>query len=258
MRSAGTFQVVIDETDKMIQVLKDEEAADIEQREWCKDETFKKEMEKSRYEYKIEKTEAEIAKLTEKKEELEASIIATQGEIDQTREEISEMESTRAEEHDAFVEAKDMDEKAIELLDMAKEHMSDFYKKNEIDMGRIQGSTKLLQQEPEFPVDPDQAPDATFSDAGNSKGQSKGIISILTLLVEDLLAEAAKGIKAEDEAKALFENQVRTAKKLIGEPGRGELSGRWSSGTEYYSPAGGTPPPGQPREDQGRAPSRGG
>jgi len=215
VRSAGAFKVVIDEIDKMIQVLKDEEAADIEQRDWCKEETFKKEQEKSRYEYKIEKTEAKIVKLTEKKEELEAAIIQTQKEIDMTHEEITEMEATRTEEHDAFLEAKDLDEKAIELLNTAIDHLSAFYKKNEIDMGEIQGSSKFLQQGPEFEVSEDQAPDATFSDAGHRKGQSKGIISILTMLVEDLTSEIKNGIAAEDKAQAEFEKAVHTAKELI-------------------------------------------
>merc|ERR1719326_583932 len=111
----------------MIKVLKDEEAEDIDQRDWCKDTTFEKEQEKSRYEYKIEKTEAKIVKLTEKKEELEAAIIQTQKEIDMTHEEITEMEATRTEEHDAFLEAKDLDEKAIELLNTAIDHLSAFY-----------------------------------------------------------------------------------------------------------------------------------
>merc|ERR1719262_672638 len=132
-----------------------------------------------------------------------------------THEEITEMEATRTEEHDAFLEAKDLDEKAIELLNTAIDHLSAFYKKNEIDMGEIQGSSKFLQQGPEFEVSEDQAPDATFSDAGHRKGQSKGIISILTMLVEDLTSEIKNGIAAEDEAQAEFEKQVHTAKELI-------------------------------------------
>ena len=47
VRSAGAFKVVIDEIDKMMQVLKDEEAADVELRDWCQEETFKGEQERS-------------------------------------------------------------------------------------------------------------------------------------------------------------------------------------------------------------------
>jgi len=58
--SAGNFGVIIDEVEKMIQVLKDEETTDIDQRDWRKETT-----------YQVEKIEAKITKLTETKEELE-------------------------------------------------------------------------------------------------------------------------------------------------------------------------------------------
>jgi len=85
--------VVIDEVEKMIQVLKDEEQQDIDQRDWCKETTFVKETEASRYAYKIEKTEARITKLNEKKAELEDAIVATDAEILATQEEVAAMEA---------------------------------------------------------------------------------------------------------------------------------------------------------------------
>ena len=86
-------------------------------------------------------------------------------------------------------------------------------------MREIQGSMKLLQRQgPEFEISEDQAPVATFSDKGNNKNQSKGTISILTMLVEDLKAELTNGIKAEDAAIASYEKQVHSAKELIQVP----------------------------------------
>merc|ERR1719261_2383557 len=205
VRSAGQFDVVIAEIDKMIQVLKDEEAADIEQRDWCKEETFKKEQEKSRYEYKIEKTEAKIVKLTEKKEELEAAIIETDAQILSTHEDLQEMEATRTEENAQFKQAKSDDEAAIELLGQAIEHLSAYYKNNKIDIGPVQGSVKGLLQEP----------DATFSDKGKRKNESKGIISILTMIKEDLEAEIANGIKAEEMSQRDYAKAKAAALKLI-------------------------------------------
>jgi len=81
-------------------------------------------------------------------------------------------------------------------------------------MGPIQGSVKLLQ-EPEFEVSQWQAPDATFSDKGARKNQSKGIIGILTMLKEDLEDEVKNGVKDEIAAQAEFEKQVAAAKALI-------------------------------------------
>ena len=45
----------------------------------------------------------------------------------------------------------------------------------------------MLLQEPVFKVSADQAPDASFSGKGSHKGESKGIVSILTMIIEDLV-----------------------------------------------------------------------
>merc|ERR1719379_2931254 len=73
-------------------------------------------------------------------------------------------------------------------------------------MGEVQGSTKLLQ---------DDAPDATFSSAGSRKGQNKGIVSILTMLKEDLQDEIKNGAKEEAATHAKFEAAVADAKATI-------------------------------------------
>merc|ERR1719460_2400599 len=135
--SAGNFGVIIDEVEKMIQVLKDEETTDIDQRDWCKETTFVKETEASRYSYKIEKTEAKITKLTEQKEDLEDAIVATDAEILATHEELDEATATRTAENGAFNQAKSDDEQAAGLLGVAIGHMSAFYKNEGIDQGEI-------------------------------------------------------------------------------------------------------------------------
>merc|ERR1719265_855630 len=211
----GNFDVVVQEVDKMIQILKDEENTDIDQRDWCKETTFVKETEASRYSYKIEKTEAKITKLTEQKEELEDAIVATDAEILATHEELDEMEATRTAENGAFLQAKSDDEAASGLLGVAIGHLSAFYKNEGIDQGEIQGSVQLLQKQPEFDVSEDQAPDASFSSSDKSSGESKGIVSIMTMLKEDLEDEIKNGIKNEEESQTSYAAQRGAAEKLI-------------------------------------------
>merc|ERR1719240_2152061 len=82
-------------------------------------------------------------------------------------------------------------------------------------MGEVQGSINLLQKRaPVFEVSADQAPDATFTSAGKSAGASKGIISTLTMIKEDLDDEISNGVKQEEEDQAEFEAQLTAAKKL--------------------------------------------
>merc|ERR1719502_654525 len=197
LRTGGHFDAVIAEIDKMMATLKEEEKGDIEQRDWCKEETFKNEQEASRYEYKIERTDAKIMKLTSKLEELEGTLQATIASILATKDDIKAMEDARKEQHAAFESAKSDDEGAVALLAAAIEAMSAFYKNNKIDQGEIQGAAQALIQQPVFEVSADQAPDASFSSAGKSGGESKGIVSIMTMIKEDLEDEISNGIKDE-------------------------------------------------------------
>merc|ERR1719335_1649753 len=93
--------------------------------------------------------------------------------------------------------------------------MTAFYKNNKIGMGEIQGAAQALVQEPVFEVSADQAPDATFTSSGKSSGESKGIVSIMTMIKEDLEDEISNGVKAEEETQAKFEEQMGNANKLL-------------------------------------------
>merc|ERR1719146_50360 len=210
----GHFDKVIKKIDEMIQTLKDEEQEDIKQRDWCKDEYHLNSEEKNDLKWKIKNNDARIVKLTQIIESLIEEIEATVKEIEATKAQIKQMEEERTAEHEEFQVAKSDDEAAIELLEKAKELLSSYYKKHEVDMGPVQGSMKLLQG-PEFEISQDQAPDATFSDKGARKNESKGIIQILTMLKEDLEAEIKNGVKDEIAAQGEFEKQVASAKALI-------------------------------------------
>merc|ERR1719265_3147727 len=203
LRTGGHFDAVVSEIDKMIAVHKGEEQDDIEQRDWCKEETFKNEQEAARLTYKIEKHVSKLSKLNKKLEDLEATKAETVSQIQQTNEDIAKMEESRIAEHNQFQAAKSDDEQASQLLAAAIEAMSAFYKNNGIDTGAIQGGENALLQsaEPVFERSADEAPDASFSSAGKSGGESKGIISLMTMIKEDLDDEVSNGVKSEKKAQ---------------------------------------------------------
>jgi len=64
-------------------------------------------------------------------------------------------------------------------------------------------------------VSADQAPEADFSSAGKSAGQSKGIISMMTMIKEDLETEVKNGIEAEATAQLDFEAALAAAETLL-------------------------------------------
>merc|ERR1719161_2014338 len=80
----GHFDKVIEEIDKMIAELKEEEKADIKQRDWCKDEYQEVSEEKAELDWLIKNNEAMIVKLTAIIESLIEEIAETVKSIEET------------------------------------------------------------------------------------------------------------------------------------------------------------------------------
>merc|ERR1719335_813415 len=95
--------------------------------------------------------------------------------------------------------------------------MADYYKKNGIKMGPIQGNGRgnLLQEEPVFERSADDAPDATFSNKGNNKNASKNILSLFAYIIEDLYDELSNEKKSEAKSQEEYEAEKATAEKLV-------------------------------------------
>merc|ERR1719174_3220313 len=217
IRSAkfGHFEGVIKAIDDMIKELEEEGAADLDKKTQCLDEYQETTKTVKDLDWKIKNNEAKIAKLeklielrTKEKEEA----IQKRKETKQYMEDITD---EREAENKAYLQAKKDDEDAIDLLEKAKAALTEYYKKNGIKMGEIQGSVKLLQEDPVFEVSEDQAPDATFSNKGNRKMQSKNIVSIMSYIIEDLNDELAGEKKNEAKSQAEYEEEMETAQKLV-------------------------------------------
>jgi len=210
VKEGGHFDAVTGEIDKMMGVIQEEEKADINKKDWCKEEIHKNEQEAARYEYKVEKKDALIGRLRAKLDELENSLIATIEEIQATKKDLKEMEDTRKKEHSEYEQAKTDDEGAVTVLSSAIDAMSAFYKNNKV-------IEFIQKKQPVFERSPDAAPDASFSSAGKSGGESKGILSIMTMLKEDLEDEITNAVKMEKENQFYFERSVKAAHQLLKE-----------------------------------------
>jgi ribosomal protein S15P/S13E len=197
---------------KVIQNLKDEEAADIAKRDECKDQYLSIESTVKDISWKIKKNEAKIDKLEKLIAQHEEEKFKTIEEIESVTAQMAAMTKQRNQENEAFLNAKTDDQAAIKLLEAAREVLTKYYKKNKIEMGPIQGSVKLLQKP--FAVSEDQAPDATFSDKGSRKNESKGVVQLMTMLIEDLQDEIKNGMKDEEETQLEYEAEMKAAKKL--------------------------------------------
>merc|ERR1719469_145064 len=197
----------------MIQALKEEGQADIDKRDQCKSEYTKQNSEIANVNWLVEKNLAKIDKLERLIAKRTTEKLETIASIQQTDDEIAAMEKQRTEEHEDFLHAKTEDEGAVDLLKQPRAALTAFYEKNKVDMGPIQGSVKLVQ-EPVFEVSEDQAPETEFSGKGSRKTQSKGIVSLMTMLIEDAEDEIKNGLKSEAAAQMEFEKQKAAAEKL--------------------------------------------
>jgi hypothetical protein len=211
----GHFEPVIKAIDEMLQTLKEEGAADLAKKTQCLDEYQEITKTVKDLDWKIKNNKAKIAKLEElialRTKEKEETI----EKIAETKKYIEDITAERKAENEAYLEAKKDDEDAIALLEQAKEALTAYYKKNGIKMGKIQGSVKLLQEDPEFAISEDQAPDATFSHKGNRKLESKDIVSIMQYIIEDLRDELSNEKEAEAKSQMEFEAELATAEQLV-------------------------------------------
>merc|ERR1719409_1453329 len=131
----GHFDDVIKSIDEMIKTLEEEGAADLAKKTQCLDEYQKITSTVKDLDWKIKNNEAKIAKLENLIEIRTQERADTVQKIKETKQYIKDITDERKEENDAYLQAKKV--------------FADYYKKNGIKMGPVQGSVKLLQ-EPEF------------------------------------------------------------------------------------------------------------
>jgi len=221
---AGHFDEVIKAIDEMIHEIDiTEEQEDEKKIDQCNNEYAKVNGTMADLTWKISKNEAKIEKLTVLIEDMEKELGETVTSIAETNKMVEDMNATRAQENQDFLSAKTDDEDAIGLLTQARDALAKYYSNQSVGGMEVvtaggEGRSALLQEEPEgpaFDVSEEQAPEVKFSDAGRRRGQAKGILAILTDIIEDLQGEIALGRKQEEVAQLEHEKQVAAAHALV-------------------------------------------
>jgi len=212
---AGHFDKVIKAIDTMLKTLGEEGDADLAKKTQCLDEYQDIEKTVSDLDWKIKNNLAKIDKLDNLLELRRNQKAETIDKIGETNQYIKDIKAERKAENEAYLQAKKDDEDAVNVLEKAKDAFKEFYEKNGIKMGEIQGSTKLLQDEPVFERSEDAAPDASFTNKGSNKVASKGILSLFAYIIEDLNNELANEKKNEAKSQSEFEAELKTAEDLV-------------------------------------------
>lgn len=215
MAKAGHFDEVLKAIDEMIATLKEEGKADIAKRDECKAEYTKINSTIENVDWLIEKNQAKIDKLENLIEARTKEKTETVEEIATVTQQIKDMETNRIAENQAFINSKKEDVAAIGLLVQARTALSSYYANHSIEMGPVQGNVKdVLMQQPEFAISNETMPEVTFTGKDEHAGKSKGIISILTMIIEDLNDEIKNGMKTEEMTQVEFEKNLNSAKSL--------------------------------------------
>jgi len=192
LQATGHFDKVIQAIDKLLLQLKEEETTDIKKVDACTETYQEIGLKKNDLDWKIENNAAKVQKhdkaVTQKTDAKKVTIT----DIETAVKTIADIEKARKEENDAYTQAKSDDEKAIVLLTKAKAALAEY-------------GMNFLQQDPE--------PEAKFSDKHSAKVQTKGVVSLLDMIIEDLNAELAEGKAAEEAAQLDFESMKKAVEE---------------------------------------------
>merc|ERR1719440_2205658 len=199
VNAGGHFDKVIAAINKMMEVLREEEQDDIEHRDRCQRSENKNSNEIEDLNSDITKKESSIARMRDEESSTKEKITALEGSIKETEANMDELLEMRNKDSADFKRQLKDDADSVELLEQAIQSLAKFYKKNKIPLA-------LSQQEPEYTVDPDKAPETTWSggDYQGRKSESEGLIAILSMLQEDLEKEMKTGREEDAESQAAY------------------------------------------------------
>jgi len=205
VRAGGYFDKVIASIDKMIALLRNEEAMDIAHRDRCENANGRNKNELEDLDSSIKKAEASMqtmehqAKtLNQEIDELKLAISATERNIDERK----EMRNQERKQHEKSLVD---DTNALALVMKAIDALNAFYKRNKL--GLLQHKSKG----PDYTVDGDKAPDTPWSEPyGGRKSENTGVVAILGMIAEDIKHEMA-GARDEDMANQKEYEKENTA-----------------------------------------------
>merc|ERR1719408_470786 len=217
LATTGHFDAVMQDIDKMIQALRDEEAADVKHKDWCETERANANSKNEALEYDMEELQAKVGRLEAKKGELNAAIAQTETEMGDLEQSMQSALDNRNTENAEFKQALQDDTDAVALIQKAIESLSKFYTNNGLAL--VEKKKHHKKEEPEYAANPDTAPE-TFSDGGygGRKSENTGIVAILGLINEDLEKEVDKS-KADEAAslaayQKLYDESAATMQAL--------------------------------------------
>mmetsp|Transcript_98940 Transcript_98940/g.175288 ORF Transcript_98940/g.175288 Transcript_98940/m.175288 type:complete len:716 (-) Transcript_98940:121-2268(-) len=220
VKSGGHFDKVIAMIDEMMQVLREEEAEDITHRDLCQSKQNANGNEIEDLNHDISKTTDEMARTTSTITELGKQITAVKAEINATKTDLQDLLDNRNTEVSDYKKALADDQAAVKILEQAITFMTQFYANNKLSLGLAQKAGR--RADPVYTTDVDTAPEIFSSPYTGRSSEGGGLVSILSMILEDTEKEIAK-LKEEDSAdqaayvdtRTSLENDLASQKALL-------------------------------------------
>merc|ERR1719163_1046708 len=210
-RAKGHFDEVVDGIDKIISDLHKENDMDLKVKEDCENDRNKntKMAKNAAYEIDVETAlivrkeadidakNAEIARLTEEKKDLQLQR--------------DEATVNRAKQAKEYAEAKATDEAAVGLIGKAKDALAKFYTDNNLALAQLKaGQPEVVAGEAPPP------PPTTWSEPyGGAKGETNGIQSIMQMCLDDVNKDIKTATEEENKSIADYDNFMAESKAQI-------------------------------------------
>jgi hypothetical protein len=238
VKTGGHFDKVMVMIDKMIALLRKEEAEDIAHRDRCESSQNKNANDADDLAHSMKKADDDLVRLGDTESELKATIKSLKESLASTKGDMEQLLDMRNKESKAHVKALKDDADAVALIEKAIVSLSQYYKNNKIPLDLMQ------KKAPEYTVDEDKAPETSFSGGGARKGESGGIVAILEMVKEDTENEMKVSRSDDADSEAGYEKNraalqdtfdAQEASKIQAEKELADTEGKIADTEEFKS-----------------------
>jgi len=196
LRSGSHFDEVLGAIDKMVGVLKAEEAEDLSKKEDCEADNAENTRKAVTASRSIDEMSDAITVLKGEIKDLKSEIEDKNGRVKEIDTELVDAKKVRDDEHAEYKVSKQEDKEAKELVKSAAAVLTGFYKEN--DLALVQHAKK---QPGSAPMPPPPTWEAPY---GGKTGESQGIVAILGMVEDDIAKDIAKADSEEKESLDMY------------------------------------------------------
>jgi chromosome segregation ATPase len=200
---------VVESIDKLVATLEDEEEEDLKNKENCESDLSNNYGDARISAMKVDDSTEDIDRAKSKVEEIAQQIKERQEVVAQLEKDLQAAKDQRAEEKSKFESDKVDDEKAKELIKMAEDVLKKWKTKGEfVQLNSQPMFLQVAAHKQHAPGDAPPPPPQTW-DAGaeykGAEGESQGVMSILSIIADDIQKDIDAAVQAEKDAEDSFE-----------------------------------------------------